>query len=115
MRFCIRFVYDFYVVDIWFVCGYMQCMWLLYFSMRFHAFLCIFYATFIWLCAQNMHSKYAPVPFRIQGHIFDSLSGKLMLKKSDGKDSFTVFLWSKKGTISIWRRETAGNRSLDMF
>ena len=47
----------------------------------FMLFLCIFYATFIWLCAQNMHSKYAPVPFRIQGHIFDSLSGKLMLKK----------------------------------
>ena len=47
--------------------------------------------------------------------IFDSLSGKLMLKKGDGKDSFTVFLWSKKGTISIWRWETAGKRILDVF
>ena len=55
MRFCIRFVYNFYVVDIWLVCGYMQCMWLLYFSMRFHAFfmhlLCNFYMA--------MRSKYA--------------------------------------------------------
>ena len=40
--FVVRFVYDFHVVDMWLSVGACGCMWLLYFSMRFYTFLCLF-------------------------------------------------------------------------